>query len=770
MALYPVLTMSDTVIFPNVIAPLFISRASSIRALDDADRSTRCVFVVAQRNASVENPGTDDIYSVGTICRLLQKIRLPDGNYKVVLEGAWRARAVNYSINELFINADVEKLFSINTEIDDSSEALRRSLLNEFEKYVKLNSKLPEELIKVSSDIYSPEIFTDVTASHSTFKVRDKQALLETLDVRERMKKLLSMLMRENDLLVLERKITDKVRSELDKGQRQYYLREKLKAIQDELGEGSPLSDADELRQKVKSAGMPEETEAKAMHEIDRYSRMAQLSPEATVARTYIDWLIGMPWKVSSRDQLDIKQDRKILEEDHYGLEEVKERIIEFLAVRRLAGDDMRAQVICFVGPPGVGKTSLGKSIARTMGRKFVNMSLGGMRDEAEIRGHRRTYVGALPGRIIQKIKQAGTNNPVLLMDEIDKIGSDFRGDPASALLEVLDPEQNCSFTDNFMEVPFDLSRVMFIITANNVSTIPTPLLDRMELIELPGYVEEEKIKIAQRHLIPRILKEHGLTENDILFPENTLLKIISQYTMEAGVRGLDRQLSKVARKVAARIAENNDVKRKKESITIKTLSAMLGAPKLHSTHIPKGDIAGAAIGLAWTEAGGDVLIIEASSMPGSGAVSFTGNLGSIMKESAETALAYLRSNAATYKLSAFKWQKHDIHIHVPEGAVPKEGPSAGITLALSLCSALTGRPVDPSYAMTGEMTLHGRVLPIGGLREKILAAKRYGIKKLILPEDNKNDVTELKSWVTKGIEIHYVSNISEVFALALKK
>ena len=498
---------------------------------------------------------------------------------------------------------------------------------------------------------------------------------------------------------------------------------------------------------------------------------MAPISPEATVSRTYIEWLLDLPWNVSSEDHLNLKDARKVLEEDHYGLDEVKERILEFLAVRKLAADNMRAQVLCFVGPPGVGKTSLGKSIARTMGRKFVNMSLGGLRDEAEIRGHRRTYVGALPGRIVQKIKAAGTNNPVLLMDEIDKIGNDFRGDPAAALLEVLDPEQNCSFTDNFLEISFDLSKVMFITTANSTGTIPRPLLDRMEIIPLPGYVAEEKVNIAKKHLLPRILKEHGLTAKNMTVPEATIRNIITAYTMEAGVRNLDRQLSKLARKVAAEMANSStaDEAGRTIRITKDIMKKMLGAPKLHTTRIPNEDPLGTALGLAWTETGGSVILIESAVMEGSGNVSYTGNLGDIMQESAQTALAYLRSNAPAFGIENIDWKKKDIHIHVPEGAVPKDGPSAGITLALSLCSALTGRKVDASYAMTGEMTLHGNVLPIGGVREKVLAAKRLGIKKLILPEDNKSDVDELGDWIKSGMKIHYVSKMSTVFQLALK-
>lgn len=771
MFLYPVVPVRDIVLFPGVITPLFVNRPRSVRAVEEANAKGRLLFITAQRDPGLNDPEPDDLYTIGTLCKILQTVRLPDGTIKAVLEGGWRCKAVHFISNDNFLEAETEKIPSMNSAQTNKTEALRRSVFSEFETYVSLHPKMPDEVSKAIEDILDPDVFADITASHCYLKIADKQDILETADVVERLRKLLSMLMYENELLTMERDIHERVRSEMDRGQRQYYLREQLKVIQQELGDDNPLSDIEELRSKAKEAGMPEETEQKVLREIDRYSRMAPISPEATVARTYIEWLIELPWQNSSEDHLDLKDARRILEEDHYGLEEVKERILEFLAVKKLAANNMRAQVICFVGPPGVGKTSLGKSIARTMGRKFVNMSLGGLRDEAEIRGHRRTYVGALPGRIIQKIKQAGTNNPILLMDEVDKIGNDFRGDPAAALLEVLDPEQNFSFTDNFLEVPFDLSKVMFITTANSTATIPRPLLDRMEIISLPGYVAEEKVKIARKHLLPRILIEHGLTEQDIKIPDAVLKTVISSYTMEAGVRDLDRQLSKIARKIAAKMMENGRsvITEKPQIITKETLKSMLGAPKLHKTRIPKENPIGTSLGLAWTEAGGAVILIESAVMAGNGQVSYTGNLGDIMQESAQTALAYLRSNAENYNLTEFEWQKKDIHIHIPEGAVPKDGPSAGITLALSLCSSLTGRPVDISYAMTGEMTLHGDVLPIGGVREKILAAKRLGIKKLILPEDNKADVEELNAWMTSGMDLHYVSRITKVFELALR-
>ena len=771
MHIHPVVPVRDMVVFPGVIAPLFVGRPRSARALEEANIRGHLVFITAQKNSQIENPDPDDLNTVGTLCKILQTVRMPDGTIKAVLEGGWRCRAVHFISGDSFLEAEIEKIPSTNTSYTNQAEALRRAVLTEFEQYVRLNLKLPDEVSHSAENIEDTDLFADIVASHSLLKHQDKQKLLETPDLIERLRRLLAILMRENEFLKMEHDIQDKVRNEMDKGQKQYYLREQLKIIQQELGEDSPLSETEELRSRAENTELPEEAREKVMRELERYARMAPISPEATVSRTYIEWLLDLPWNVSSEDHLNLKDARKVLEEDHYGLDEVKERILEFLAVRKLAADNMRAQVLCFVGPPGVGKTSLGKSIARTMGRKFVNMSLGGLRDEAEIRGHRRTYVGALPGRIVQKIKAAGTNNPVLLMDEIDKIGNDFRGDPAAALLEVLDPEQNCSFTDNFLEISFDLSKVMFITTANSTGTIPRPLLDRMEIIPLPGYVAEEKVNIAKKHLLPRILKEHGLTAKNMTVPEATIRNIITAYTMEAGVRNLDRQLSKLARKVAAEMANSStaDEAGRTIRITKDIMKKMLGAPKLHTTRIPNEDPLGTALGLAWTETGGSVILIESAVMEGSGNVSYTGNLGDIMQESAQTALAYLRSNAPAFGIENIDWKKKDIHIQVPEGAVPKDGPSAGITLALSLCSALTGRKVDASYAMTGEMTLHGNVLPIGGVREKVLAAKRLGIKKLILPEDNKSDVDELGDWIKSGMKIHYVSKMSTVFQLALK-
>lgn len=776
MPLIPVVPVRDLVIFPGAIVPIFVNRPRSVKAIEEAARRDGLIFIAVQSEPAEDSPDPKDLYEVGTLCKVLRNVRLPDGTTKLMIEGVQRCRVKSWVAGDGALEVDLKKIISTNNSRTRESMAMRRSLISEFDTYIRLNAKMPEGVSLNGGEIEDTETIVDLIASHIMIKISDKQLILATADVEQRMRLLLTILMSENELLLLEHEIQEKVRLEIDKGQRNYYLREQLRVIHDELGEGDGVSAIEEMRQKAAASDMPPDTAEKVRREIDRYSKMAPLSPEATVSKTYIEWLTELPWSKSSNDYINLKEAAKILNHDHYGLDEVKERILEFLAVRKLAAENMRAQVLCFVGPPGVGKTSLGRSIARTMGRQFVNMSLGGMRDEAEIRGHRRTYIGALPGRIIQKISQAGTNNPVILMDEIDKLGSDFRGDPAAALLEVLDPEQNCGFTDNFVEVPFDLSKVMFITTANTTATIPRPLLDRMEMIYLPGYVVEEKVKIAKKHLLPRILIEHGLSAQDISVPAATIKRIIGTYTMEAGVRGLDRQLSKLARKIAARIAADETQKAEKTSkvISPEKLNGLLGAPKLHMTHLPADNAVGSAIGMAWTETGGTVLVIEAAVMDGSGHVSYTGNLGDIMQESAQTALGYLRSHAALLNLTDFNWQKKDIHIHVPEGAVPKEGPSAGVTLALALCSALTGREVDLSFAMTGEMTLHGDVLPIGGVREKILAAKRMGIKnmgikKLIIPAGNKVEIEELSEWILSGVKLHYVKTINQVFGLALK-
>lgn len=764
----PVLPIRDTVIFPGAITPLYTNRPRSINAVK-AVGPDRYIFVTMQKDCDIDNPGRDDLYEFGTLCKIENVAQAHDNGINIVLEGFCRARIVEYVYSSKYFEAEIEKVSTGCNVSDQMAEALRRSALKELDKFIALNPKIPKDLTIAMKELTTPDSFADLVASHMRLKAEDRQRLLETTETSARLKLLTELLAKETILLELEQEIDDKVHKNIEKNQREYFLHEKLKVLQKELGEDSPFCEAEELKNRIERSLMPEEVKQKALKEANRFAKMSSLSAETSVCRNYIDWLLELPWGKSSEDDLDIARAQKILDEDHYGLDEVKDRILEYLAVRKLAGKNMRAQVLCFVGPPGVGKTSLGMSIARTMGRRFVNISLGGVGDEAEIRGHRRTYVGSLPGKIIQKIKQAGTDNPIMLLDEIDKIGSDYKGDPSSALLEVLDPEQNHLFTDNFLEVPFDLSKVMFITTANTTATIPEPLLDRMELISIPGYLAEEKVEIAKRHLLPRILKEHGLTGKNISFSKNIITNIIRGYTMEAGVRNLDRVLSKIARKTSACIARDEQGEKKKVTVTTATLKEMLGAPRAYLTRIPKDDTVGTSIGLAWTAAGGEVLLIESAVMAGSGTVAFTGNLGNIMQESVKNSMAYIRSNANKFGLEYFDWQKHDVHVHVPESAVPKDGPSAGITLALSICSTLTGRKIDVSYAMTGEMTLHGEVLPIGGVREKMLAAKRLGIMKLILPADNKNDVDELKDWIKEGIEIDYVCSFDEVAELALK-
>ena len=773
----PVLPVRDVVIFPGVIAPLFVGRTRSLKSVEEATLHDRNLLVVAQRDSVSDDPNPDDLYMVGTLCQVIQMVRIPDGSTKVLIEGSTRALVQEYIPEREYLAADVVTM-TYDGDVSARAEPLRRAVLGQFEKYVNLHPKLPVEIAYSLMNVEEQFLFADVVASHIQVKIGEKQQLLEILDPEERMEQILRILLRETELLEMEHSIHDRVRREIERNNKEYYLREQMKAIQAELGQPDTGSEHEELRAKIKKARMPKEVGKKALAELDRLAKMPQMSAEATVSRTYIEWLTDMPWRKKSADRLDLGIAREVLDEDHYGLDEVKERIVEFLAVQRLSGKEARkGQVLCFVGPPGVGKTSLGKSIARALNRQFVNFSLGGMRDEAEIRGHRRTYIGSLPGRIIQKLKQAGVKNPVMLMDEIDKVGTDFRGDPSSALLEVLDPEQNAAFTDHFLEVPFDLSQVMFITTANVTHTIPRPLLDRMEIISIPGYVAEEKMQIARRHLWPKVLSDNGLSGKKlgdnlkVTIADGVLKKIISDYTREAGVRSLDRQLSKIARKLAVRLVSEEEAGKrppKSISITQASLKSYLGPPKLHDTRLPRKASVGAALGLAWTETGGDVLIIETVSMKGSGKVLFTGNLGEIMQESAQAALAYLRSNAKRYDLSGVEWEKTDIHVHVPEGAIPKDGPSAGVTMALSMLSSLTNRPIRSDIAMTGEITLRGTVLPIGGVREKVLAARRNEVMEVILPKENKVDVDELVAWAREGMTFHFVPNASEVFRLAL--
>ncbi len=768
---FPVIPVRDTVLFPGVMTPLFIGRPRSLKALESAAAHGRRVVVVAQKTIQEEEPRAEDLFEVGTLAAVVQTARLPDGTTKVLLEGLARTQVEAFDVSGDLIEAWTLPIPAPKEETPD--QPLRRALLDQFERIVSYSAKIPDEILGSLSEVEGLSLLSDLISSNLDLKVEEKQRLLETVSPSDRAELLLKLLVRETEIMELEHEIHDRVRQEMDRTHREYYLKEQMKVIQTELEPRDELSETEELGQRIRVAKMPSEVEEKALHELDRFAKMPPVSAEATVVRTYLEWLIELPWNTTSKDRLDISVARKVLDEDHYGLDEVKDRILEFLAVRKLAARESRTQVLCFVGPPGVGKTSLGRSIAKAMNRKFVQMSLGGIRDEAEIRGHRRTYVGALPGRILQKVRQAGTKNPLLLLDEIDKVGTDFRGDPSSALLEVLDSEQNFAFTDHFLEVPFDLGRTLFITTANVTHTIPRPLLDRMEIIQLPGYVTEEKVAIAQRHLWPRVVRSSGLEDFDVLLGADTMRAIVERYTSEAGVRELERLLSRIARKLARKILEGNSGKTPRKDrpafrIEPEDLVEFLGAPRKRHPRLPDLDQVGTAVGLAWTEAGGEVLVVEGVTMKGKGTLTLTGNLGEIMQESATAALGYLRSTAEEWGLGEMAWQSLDTHIHVPEGAIPKDGPSAGITLATALLSALKDQPVRHDLAMTGEITLRGYVLPVGGIKEKVLAARRHGIRKLILPDANRVDWDELPAWIREEMDIHFVNSAAQVFELAL--
>ena len=767
-----VLPARDTVIFPGVLAPIFIGRPSTLKAVElAATAEDRKIFVVAQKDWEKEDASAEDLYDVGTICKLLQMIRMPDGTIKLLLEGGERQRCRAYVEKDGMLMADLVPVHSGRND-KERLDALRQEVLRSFEEYITLHPQLPIELVQPVSSSKDPGLVADMIAAHMTIDVERKQSLLECFRVDSRLELLLKYLLSEIDLLKLGRKIHSKVQNELDQHQREYFLREQLKAIQEELNmdESPEVSD---LRDRAAKADLPDNIREKIDSELKRMSKMQQMSPESTVIRTYVEWLLDVPWKIELPEDLNLISVKEKLDSRHYGLEKVKDRLIEYLAVKKLAGKSSRAQIICLVGPPGVGKTSLGKSVADALGRKFVSFSLGGMRDEAEIRGHRRTYIGSMPGRIVQKLKEAGCNNPVMLLDEVDKIGSDFRGDPASALLEVLDPEQNNHFTDHYLEVPIDLSNVLFITTANVSHTIPAPLLDRMDVIELSSYLPEEKYHIARNHLLPRVYKECGLPKTSVTVSAAAIKSIISDYTQEAGVRELDRKLSTMFRKIARAQLERKekDEPAQKVKVGVNELHEYLGSPHRPDVRIPKTAQKGLAVGLAWTAAGGDVLTIEAVQMPGKGDLQLTGNLGKVMQESAMTALGFVKSH--WHDLSEReepKWSELGLHVHVPEGAIPKDGPSAGITMSIALFSALSGDKYRPGYAMTGEISLRGDVLPIGGLREKTLAAKRYGIYSLFVPEANRPDVEDMEPWIKKDVKFNFVTTATQVFSVVLEK
>ena len=762
----PLVPLRGTLVFPHMATHLDVGRDKSIQAVEEAMADDKHVFLATQKEPQVDEPEKEDIYDIGTVAEIKQLLKLPGGNIRILVEGIARAKVLEYQHSEPYFKVLVEQYYEEEFEKDNKVEALMRNLVHYFDQYVKVSKRVSPEVSISIAHIDDPSRLADIVASHLTLRVVDKQEILETFEIVKRLEKLCDFLVRELEIVELERKINMRVRKQMEKTQKEYYLREQIKAIQKELGDKEDrAAEAAELREKVEKLKMPKSTKEKILKEIAKLEKMPPMSAEISVLRNYLDWVISLPWNKATRDKLDLKRAEKILNEDHYGLEKVKERIIEYLAIQKLT-KKIKGSIICFAGPPGVGKTSLGRSIARALGRKFVRMSLGGVRDEAEIRGHRRTYVGAMPGRIIQGLKQAGTKNPVFLLDEIDKMSSGFRGDPSAALLEVLDPEQNHSFSDHYIEVPFDLSNVMFITTANNVYNIPRPLLDRMEVINISGYTEEEKVQIAMQYLLPKQIKKHGLPDDSVSISENTIRKIIQEYTRESGVRNLERNIATLCRKAAKQIVTGEN---KKVNITTQNLQKYLGAPKFHYNLAEQIDEIGAATGLAWTEVGGDALTIEVTTYKGTGKLTLTGKLGDVMKESAQAAFSYIRSRADELGIEEKMFKIHDVHIHVPEGAIPKDGPSAGITIAVALASAMTKRKVRCDVAMTGEITLRGKVLKVGGIKEKVLAAKRAGIKTIILPRQNEVDVKELPNNLKGKLKFKFVDHMDEVLDIALR-
>jgi len=759
----PVLPLRDVVVFPHMVIPLFVGREKSIKALEFASDKSNKVLLVAQKDANNDNPDSNDIYQQGCIANILQMLKLPDGNLKVLVEGISRAKITQLNDEDDLLIADLEEIESAVPD-EKESDALARSTKSMFENYIKLNKKIPSEVLNTVSSIDEVEKLSDIIAAHLVLKIEEKQAILEITDITERLEYIMSLMESEIDLLHVERKIRGRVKKQMDKSQRDYYLNEQMKAIQKELGDDDGGGDIDELLAKIGSAGMPKEAKEKAESELKKLKMMSPMSAEATVVRGYIDWILSLPWKKRSKLDNKIEKAQLILEADHYGLEEVKERILEYLAVQTRV-KKLKGSVLCLVGPPGVGKTSLGESIAKATGRKFVRMSLGGVRDEAEIRGHRRTYIGSMPGKILQKLSKTKVRNPLFLLDEIDKMAMDMRGDPASALLEVLDPEQNATFNDHYLEVDYDLSEVMFVCTANSMN-IPGPLLDRMEVIRLSGYTEDEKLNIASRYLLPKQKKVNGLDEDDIQISKSALTSIIRYYTREAGVRSLEREISKLCRKVVKQLLF--DKKRKKIRINAKNISNYLGVEKFDFGKAGESDQVGQVTGLAWTQVGGDLLTIEAAVTSGTGKAISTGHLGNVMQESVKAAMTVVRSRAESLGIEENFYQTKDIHVHVPEGATPKDGPSAGSAMCTALVSALTGIAVRRDVAMTGEITLRGEVLPIGGLKEKLLAAHRGGIKRVLIPEKNVRNLSEIPSNVIGDLEIIPVKWIDEVLESAL--
>lgn len=760
----PLLALRGVLVYPTVVLHLDVGRKKSIASLEAAMLDKQEIFLVAQKEVALEEPEPKDLYKVGTIAKINQMIKLPNGTMRILVEGLQRAEIIKFLDTEKEMIVEVEPLEDIH-EDKYEEEALMRQLMTQFEQYIKLSRKVTKEILASLVDVENPSRVTYMIASHLPIKMTDKQAILEINTLTNRMRHLLHVLANEQKVLDLEQKIGKRVQTSMERTQKEYYLREQLKAIQKELAESDgKLSEIDQLRQDIEEAKMPEHVEKAALEELERYERIPQNSAESSVIRNYLDWLISLPWYEKTEDNIEINKAEAILDEDHYGLEKVKERVLEYLAVQKLT-DSIRGPILCLVGPPGVGKTSLAKSIARSINRQFVRISLGGVRDEAEIRGHRRTYIGAMPGRIIQGMKKAETINPVFLLDEIDKMSNDFRGDPSSAMLEVLDPEQNSHFSDHFIEETYDLSNVMFIATANYANQIPGPLLDRMEVISIAGYTEIEKLHIAKEHLIPKQVKENGLTGNNIQIREDALLKLIREYTREAGVRGLERQIARLCRKAAKLIIAGEQ---KRVIVTEKRLVELLGKPLYRYGLMEKEDQIGTATGLAYTTVGGDTLSIEVAHYPGKGKLELTGKLGDVMQESAKAALSYIRSRSKQLNIDPDFYEKYDIHIHVPEGATPKDGPSAGITMATALISSLTGRAVKRQVGMTGELTLRGKVLPIGGLKEKALSAHRAGLTHIIIPAENERDLDDIPESIRKDLTFIQVKHLDEVLEHAL--
>ncbi len=762
----PLLPLRGISVFPYMMLHFDVGRDKSVSALDEAMVKEQLIFLVSQKDATTDEPAVGDFYEVGTVSKIKQLLKLPGDTIRVLVEGVNRAKIINHIKNEPFFEVEVkEHIDSEDAQKDTETEALMRAIFDSFEEYVKLTNRAAVDTLLTVGNVEEPARFADVVVSNLSLKIDQKQQVLEAFNPIERLKRLHWILLKLLDILRVERKINLRVKRQIDKMQREYYLKEQLKAIQKELGEDDGvLSEVETYRNKIKKIKLPKETEEKVLKEADRLLKLPPGSAETGVIRGYIDWILELPWTKETKDNLDLKHARSVLEEDHYGLKKVKERVLEYLAIRQLAAG-MKGPILCLVGPPGVGKTSVGRSIARALKRNFVNMSLGGMRDEAEIRGHRRTYVGAIPGRIIYSMRQARSKNPVFLLDEVDKMSNDFRGDPASAMLEVLDAEQNNSVRDHFLEVPFDLSKVMFITTANTVDTIPRPLLDRMEVIYISSYTEEEKLKIAVRYLLPKQLKEHGLKEENVTLSENTMRDIINYYTREAGVRELERKIADVCRKAAKQLVEHE---KKRVRVTRANLNKFLGIPAYRHEKIKERHEIGIATGLAWTPVGGDALFIEVTTMTGSGKQVLTGQLGDVMKESARAGISYIRSRTEKLGIDADFYKDLDIHIHIPEGATPKDGPSAGVTIATAVISALTGVPVRKDVAMTGEITLRGRVLPVGGIKEKCLAANRAGITKVLIPVDNKKDLEEIPANVRRNMEFVTVDNMDQILEQAL--